>query len=148
MTLGNKIQELRKARLLSQEAFAETMNVTRQSVSKWELDQSYPSIDKLVEIADFFNISLDELLRNEVNPPITNNCIKDKDIDKDRAHKFEISKCQLLYFFSWAIMVIIMLILFGIKEYFAGFLISQIFIWTTVIIRIHSYVKRKRAHLE
>jgi len=148
MTLGNKIQELRKSQLLSQESFAETMKVTRQSVSKWELDQSYPSIDKLVEIADFFNVSLDEMLRNEVDPSRTINPIIDKDMDKDGSRKFEISKGQLLYFTSWAIMVIIMLILFGIKEYIAGFLISQIFIWTTVIIRIYNYVKTKKIHLE
>jgi DNA-binding transcriptional regulator YiaG len=42
MTLGTKIQELRKKQSLSQEAFAEIMDVTRQSVSKWELDQSCP----------------------------------------------------------------------------------------------------------
>ena len=41
MTLGNKIQELRKSRSLSQEAFAEIMGVTRQSVSKWDLVRVY-----------------------------------------------------------------------------------------------------------
>ena len=88
------------------------------------------------------------MLRNEVDPSRTINPIIDKDMDKDGSRKFEISKGQLLYFTSWAIMVIIMLILFGIKEYIAGFLISQIFIWTTVIIRIYNYVKTKKIHLE
>lgn len=63
MSLGYRIQKLRKSRSLSQEAFASVMNVSRQSVSKWELDQTYPEINKLIEIADYFNISLDELLR-------------------------------------------------------------------------------------
>ncbi len=67
MTLGSKIQKLRKSRSLSQEAFADIMNVSRQSVSKWELDQTYPEINKLIEIAEFFNISLDELLRENTN---------------------------------------------------------------------------------
>lgn len=67
MTLGNKIQELRKSKLLSQEAFADTMGVTRQSVSKWELDQSIPTIDKLIEMSEFFNVTLDEMLRDDAH---------------------------------------------------------------------------------
>lgn len=78
MTLGSKLQKLRKSRSLSQEAFAAIMNVSRQSVSKWELDQTYPEINKLIEIADFFNISLDELLRENTNETNSseNNCDK------------------------------------------------------------------------
>ncbi len=64
MSLGLKIQRLRKSKNLSQEAFADIMKVSRQSVSKWELDQTYPEISKLIEIADFFQITLDELLRD------------------------------------------------------------------------------------
>lgn len=67
MSLGSKIQKLRKSRSLSQEAFASVMNVSRQSISKWELDQTYPEINKLIEIADYFNISLDELLRENMD---------------------------------------------------------------------------------
>lgn len=159
MTLGNKIQELRKKQSLSQEAFADIMGVTRQSVSKWELDQSYPAIDKLVEMADFFNVSLDEMLRNETNPSsITANIVQDinkdmDDINKDKddvnkdkndiKYKNNNSKELLWYFFWWAVMAIIIMILFGIKEYFAGFIVSQIFVWATVIIKIYSYIKRR-----
>ncbi len=64
MSLGLKIQTLRKSKNLSQEAFADIMKVSRQSVSKWELDQTYPEINKLIEIADYFQITLDELLRD------------------------------------------------------------------------------------
>ncbi len=64
MSLGLKIQKLRKSKNLSQEAFADVMKVSRQSVSKWELDQTYPEINKLIEIADFFQITLDELIRD------------------------------------------------------------------------------------
>lgn len=64
MSLGLKIQKLRKSKNLSQEAFADVMMVSRQSVSKWELDQTHPEINKLIEIADYFQITLDELLRD------------------------------------------------------------------------------------
>ena len=64
MSLGQKIQKLRKEKNLSQEAFADIMKVSRQSVSKWELDQTHPEMNKLIEIADYFQITLDELLRD------------------------------------------------------------------------------------
>lgn len=64
MSLGSKLQKLRKSKNLSQEAFADIMKVSRQSVSKWELDQTFPEISKLIEIADYFQITLDDLLRD------------------------------------------------------------------------------------
>lgn len=62
MTLGNKIQEIRVARGMSQEQFGEMLNTTRQTVSKWELDQVVPDIRKIVAISKLFCISTDELL--------------------------------------------------------------------------------------
>ena len=50
MTLGNRIQEIRTKAGLSQEAFGEKIGVTRQTVSKWELGQSRPDMDKLIEM--------------------------------------------------------------------------------------------------
>jgi transcriptional regulator with XRE-family HTH domain len=146
MTLGNKIHELRKKQSLSQEAFAEIMGVTRQSVSKWELDQSYPAIDKLVEIADLFSISLDDLLRNEDAPMTTNKNTFHEKNDSDRvsrSQKNHDGKDQVFYFLWWSIMSIIIMILFGIKEYMAGFIFSQILVWSTVFLRIYSYMKHK-----
>ena len=145
MTLGNKIQELRKKQSLSQEAFAEIMGVTRQSVSKWELDQSYPAIDKLVEMADFFNISLDELLRNEATPTgtATNTAPDGKDIGTDVIQNNSNGKGHTWYFLWWIIIVIATMILFGMKAYMIGFILSQILVWTTVSLKIYSYIKRK-----
>lgn len=64
MTLGEKIQKLRKSKQLSQEAFADIFMVSRQSVSKWELDQAVPEISKLIELAEYFQITVDELVRD------------------------------------------------------------------------------------
>ncbi len=61
---GNKLQEIRKKNGLSQEAFAEILEVSRQSVSKWESGQVYPEIDKIIFISRYFNISIDELLKD------------------------------------------------------------------------------------
>lgn len=64
MTLGNKIQEIRSARGMSQEQFGEMLGTTRQTVSKWELDQVVPDIRKIVAISKLFCISTEELLLN------------------------------------------------------------------------------------
>lgn len=60
--LGNRIQELRKARNMSQVDLAKALNVTKQSVSNWENANIQPSIDMLVRIAAYFSVSTDYLL--------------------------------------------------------------------------------------
>lgn len=76
--LGNRIQELRKARNMSQVDLAKALNVTKQSVSNWENSNIQPSIDMLVRIAAYFSVSTDYLLGLEtrryleitgLNPP-------------------------------------------------------------------------------
>lgn len=61
--LSDKIRELRRRSGLSQEELAERIDVSRQAVSKWELGAAVPTADKLVELADFFGVSLDYLMR-------------------------------------------------------------------------------------
>ena len=63
MTLGQKIAKIRAESGISQEQFAEKLSVSRQSVSKWEMDHALPQIDKVVEMCDLFKISTDELLK-------------------------------------------------------------------------------------
>ncbi len=64
MTIGKKITQLRTAKGLSQEQLAEALDISRQSVSKWEMDQSLPQIDKVLQLADLFGVSTDALLRD------------------------------------------------------------------------------------
>ena len=66
MTIGQKIVQLRLAKGISQEQLAETLNISRQSVSKWEMDQALPQIDKVLQLSELFCISTDELLRDKV----------------------------------------------------------------------------------
>ena len=65
MDLGKKIQELRKKENLSQEQLSEKMNVTRQTISKWELNETTPDIKQAKELSRLFKISLDELTEND-----------------------------------------------------------------------------------
>lgn len=65
---SERFRELRKKSGLSQEELAEKLNVSRQAVSKWETGAAVPTADKLAEIADFFGVSLDMLMRGSENP--------------------------------------------------------------------------------
>lgn len=62
MSIGEKLLNLRKSKHLSQEEVAEKLNVSRQTVSKWETDQSMPDFDKIVPLCELYQISADELL--------------------------------------------------------------------------------------
>ena len=66
MEFGEKLQSLRKASNLNQEQLADMLNVSRQSVSKWESGATYPEMDKLIAMAKIFNCSMDDLVNNEV----------------------------------------------------------------------------------
>ena len=69
MAIGEKIQKLRKQRGLSQEALAEKVTVTRQTISKWELGQSTPDLDFIAQLSDIFNVSSDYLIKDEMTEP-------------------------------------------------------------------------------
>ena len=66
MTLGNKIQKLRKQNGMSQEKLAEELGVTRQAVSKWELDAALPDIGNVVALSQLFGVTTDYLLKDDV----------------------------------------------------------------------------------
>lgn len=65
MKFNEKLIKLRKEKGLSQEELGYQFNVTRQTVSKWELGQTTPEMDKLVEMSKFFNVSVDELVNEK-----------------------------------------------------------------------------------
>ena len=65
MTLGQKITNLRKARGMTQEELSESIGVTRQTISKWELDTSTPDLDYLCKLCDLFGVTADYLIRPE-----------------------------------------------------------------------------------
>lgn len=68
MTLGEKICTLRTGKGLSQEDLAQRLEVSRQSVSKWETGQSVPDLEKIIRLADLFGVSVDELVREGEQP--------------------------------------------------------------------------------
>ena len=80
MKFEEKLIKLRKENLLSQEELAEKLNVTRQTISKWELGQSKPDIEKLKEISSLFKVSIEQL--TDDNNTEINKKIKEKDNSK------------------------------------------------------------------
>ena len=68
MTIGEKIRQLRKEKGLTQDAVASALEISRQAIAKWESDQSSPSTENLVKLANLFNVSLEELV--DVKPLI------------------------------------------------------------------------------
>ena len=62
-TMGEKINDLRKQRKMTQDELAEKMGVSSQAVSKWEKDLSIPDLPVLVELSDYFGVSLDDLVK-------------------------------------------------------------------------------------
>lgn len=64
LEIGMKIKELRVAEKMTQKDLAEIVHVTPQTISKWELNKSYPDLEILIQLNQFYNVSTDELLGN------------------------------------------------------------------------------------
>ncbi|WP_283747418.1 helix-turn-helix domain-containing protein, partial [Bacillus cereus] len=63
MSLGQQLKKFRESQNLSQEDVAKKIGVTRQAVYKWENDKSYPDIDNLIILSEFYNVTLDDLIK-------------------------------------------------------------------------------------
>lgn len=96
MKFAYKLQELRKGSGMSQEEFAELLGVSRQSVSKWESGKGYPEIDKLIFISNYFNTSLDLLLKDtsdyNSNPSINRSTSKKSSRKKKKSNSICLTK--------------------------------------------------------
>lgn len=82
MKFEEKLIKLRKQNALSQEELAEKLNVTRQTISKWELGQSKPDMDKLIELSKLFEMSLDELT-NDLDITNSEDVYKESSVEKN-----------------------------------------------------------------
>ncbi|MGO0907573.1 helix-turn-helix domain-containing protein [Clostridioides difficile] len=92
MTLGEKIVKLRKEYNYSQELLAERLDVSRQTISKWELDQAKPDLENIKNISNLFNTTYDYLIdeNNLCSKDITDNTSKDIDWTKAWSGKYPI----------------------------------------------------------
>lgn len=101
MSLGQRLLELRKTKGLSQEEVAFKLNVTRQTVSKWETDQSTPDFDKIIPLCELYGITPDELLRGKTSEKQTETNYEMETDNKSKIAK-GIAIGVLLYFVAVA----------------------------------------------
>lgn len=76
MTFGTKLQNLRKSKNMSQEDLANILDISRQAISKWELDQSFPDTSNIIRISKLFNVTTDYLLLDNSDIPPTSNSLR------------------------------------------------------------------------
>lgn len=101
MNIGQRLLDLRKSKQLSQEEAAEKLNVTRQTISKWETDQSTPDFDKIIPLCELYGISADELLTGKKVEEISGEKYQTTEFVKSKKAK-GIGKGILLYFIAIA----------------------------------------------
>lgn len=110
--IGNRILELRKLKNLSQEQLAEKMDVTRQTISKWELGETAPDLEQSKKLSKIFEISLDDLTNNEIK-----NVILEKVNNTEKLTKNIINILKIIFLL---IMIMIVILLFTVfcRDYF------------------------------
>lgn len=128
MSFGNRLYDLRKRRGLSQEELGEKINVSRQTISKYELGEAIPDMEKLVMLSDYFSISLDELVLGvtpgETSAPTPPSFLREKvealatEANKTRAKK--LGRIILIVFFVSLLIDFLSLLIFFLVRGFPG----------------------------
>ena len=110
MNIGEKLYELRKGKNLSQEEVADKLNVTRQTISKWETNGSTPDFDKIKPLCDLYEITADELLTG-VKKETEEQPMNKQEVKKERANG--IAAGVLFYFIAviWIMVAIPVLLI-------------------------------------
>ena len=111
MNFGEKLTNLRRQKGLSQEELGEELNVTRQTISKWELGQTSPDTSKLTEISKFFGVGVNELTNEE---DIELNI--DSENDDNEEKKKTDNRSLLIFLLALCVIVAIVLIITGIYK--------------------------------
>lgn len=124
MEIGSQIRKYRNAQELSQEELAEKIYVTRQTISNWENEKSYPDIHSLLLLSSVFEISLDQLIKGDIE-------IMKREIDREEVKKFNYLGKLFAILFIASIIAFVPLVVF-LKIY--GVIIWAILYLITLII--------------
>ena len=123
MGLGERIYKLRTEKNLSQDDLANALEVSRQSVSKWETNSSVPELDKLIKLSDFFGVSLDELVMDKKQPTAPT---EPKIVYVERAPGISSKKILGIVLSCFGGLLLLMLTLFG--DILAGLILAVPFV--------------------
>lgn len=96
MTFGERLYELRNKNNLSQEELAEVLDVSQQSISKWENDKAYPEMTRLLFMSDYFDVSLDYLMRG-IKKENNEEKVTADDADKNSNDKYKTKNILLVW---------------------------------------------------
>ena len=121
MKFNEKLIKLRKAAGLSQEELGNRLDVARQTVSKWELGETTPEMDKLVELSNLFNVSMDEMAKEREIPEVIARELDHKKIDSvynDVGTAKKIIEHYIIIFGTIAIIIAIILINYFVRTAF------------------------------
>ena len=124
MEIGSQIRKYRNAQELSQEELAEKIYVTRQTISNWENEKSYPDIHSLLLLSSVFEISLDQLIKGDIE-------IMKREINREEVKKFNYLGKLFAILFIASIIAFVPLVVF-LKIY--GVIIWAILYLITLII--------------
>lgn len=138
MELNNKILKLRKQNGLSQEQLAEKIGVARQTISKWELGETSPDLNQAKNLSLLFNISLDELVGNDIN-----NIIIKKISNTERLAGIIINILKVLGIILIISLIILIVVFFSRKYYEVKpeYLVSDSY-------GVYCYINDKREYFE
>lgn len=113
MNLGNKIMTLRKKNNMSQEELAEKVGVTRQTISKWELEETSPDITQAKTLSNIFKVSLDELVSNDLNSIIVE---KVSNTEKLAGIIIKTLKAFGILIIAFVLLMVLLIIIFSIDN--------------------------------
>ena len=106
MELGQRLKDYRNLNKMSQEELAEKVYVSRQTISSWENDKSYPDIHSLLMLSEIFNVSLDDLVKGDIE-------IMKERIDQELISRFK--KDSLIYA---VLLILLMILVVPMNKYF------------------------------
>ena len=139
MKLAEKLFELRKEKGWSQEKLAEQINVSRQSISKWESGQVLPEIEKIIELSKIFQVTTDYLLLDENSEKGSKAVILEEDKDNYYKEVKSFGLWQVIYVFVLALAIYLFLAGSSFPSEFA------VWIWLTFVLLIASAVAINKA---
>ena len=153
LKIGRFLKDLRKEKGLTQEQLAEQFHISRRTVSRWETGSNLPDLDILIEIADYYEVDLRELLDGERKSEKMNKELKEtvlKVVDYSNEEKQKLTKrMHVLFIGGFIAAVVYMILLFTdhTDNFFGGFCLGIMFGMMIVgVIMTSKYASRIRAY--
>lgn len=145
MNLGNHLLSLRKSKNLSQEEVADKLNVSRQTISKWETNQSTPDFDKIIPICNLYNITTEELLTENKPTNKENKTIDNEELyDKARKNRAKVISLAILGYIIAIVWISVSIASLGIDAIIATGVFLLIVGLSTIAIIYNSLIMPKR----